>query len=169
MATDKLSIKFPKWMKIKEMSETEGICDFLKGKSRNGINFKRLTLNMVRVWSNGLLLTQIPYSCLSVPKIRPRLHEVFFISRTKSQESKLSCSLAALCFRCQFIALSSACLHNTATCLGPARSRLRSFPTLLKRSQTCLFLGTEGYTSHISFPIMLSMAAIFPKETPFRI
>lgn len=78
MATDKLSIKFPKWMKIKEMSETERICDFLKGKSRNGINFKRLTLNMVRVWSNGLLLAQIPYSCLSVPKIRPRPHEVFF-------------------------------------------------------------------------------------------
>lgn len=68
MATDKLSIKFPKWMKIKGMSETEGICDFLKGKSRSRINFKRLTLNTVRVWSNGLLLAQIPYSCLSVPE-----------------------------------------------------------------------------------------------------
>lgn len=77
MATDKLSIKFSKWMKIKGMPETEGICDFLKGKSRNEINFKRLTLNMVRVWSNGLLLAQIPYSCLSVPEIRPRPHEVF--------------------------------------------------------------------------------------------
>ena len=85
MATDKLSIKFPKWMKIKEMSETEGICDFSKGKSRNTINFKRLTLNMERVWRNGLLLAQIP----SLSQRSGHAPMTFFISRTKSQEQTI--------------------------------------------------------------------------------